>query len=157
HRTDPDAVIGSFSADHSITNTAEFLSVVRHAIAAAAQTGDIVTIGVTPTYPATAYGYIKTGELLSLADAPTARRAAEFVEKPNASTARLYAYSGGYRWNAGMFIMRASVLLDILSDQAPDLHAGLTRIADAWGTARQREVVDEVWPGLEKKAIDYVV
>jgi mannose-1-phosphate guanylyltransferase len=157
HREDPGAVIGSFSADHSITNTAEFLSVVQHAITAAAQTGDIVTIGVTPTYPATAYGYIKTGDLLRLEGAPTARRAAEFVEKPNAATARVYAYSGGYRWNAGMFIMQASVLIDFLAAQAPDLHAGLTRIAEAWDTPRQREVMDEVWPQLEKKAIDYVV
>ena len=157
HREDPEAVIGSFSADHSITNTAEFLSVVQHAITAAAQTGDIVTIGVTPTYPATAYGYIKTGDLLHLEGAPTARRAAEFVEKPNAATARVYAYSGGYRWNAGMYIMQASVLIDFLAAQAPDLHAGLTRIAEAWGTPRQREIMDEVWPQLEKKAIDYVV
>lgn len=157
HREDPDAVIGSFSADHSITNTAEFRSVVVHAIAAAEQTGDLVTIGITPTYPATAYGYIKTGGLLGLRGAPTARRAAEFVEKPDAATARRYAYSGGYRWNAGMFIARASVLIGFLREQAPELHAGLARIADAWGGPEQRAVLDAVWPGLEKKAIDYVV
>lgn len=156
-REDPEAVIGSFSADHSITNTEEFLSVVQQAVAAAAQTGDIVTVGITPTYPATAYGYIETGALLRLEGAPTARRAAAFVEKPDAVTARTYAYSGGYRWNAGMFIMKAAVLVDFLAERAPDLHAGLTRIADAWHTAERDAVLGEVWPGLEKVAIDYVV
>ncbi|SMX76230.1 mannose-1-phosphate guanylyltransferase (GDP) /mannose-6-phosphate isomerase, type 2 [Brevibacterium sp. Mu109] len=157
HREDPDAVIGSFSADHSITNTGEFLSVVEQAAAAAAATGDIVTIGITPTYPATSYGYIETGDLLRIPDAPTARRAAAFVEKPDAATARTYAYSGGYRWNAGMFIMRAAVLLELLEEQAPALHAGLTRIVDAWHTPDRDAVQSEVWPTLEKKAIDYVV
>lgn len=152
----PDAVIGSFSADHSITNTAEFHEVIRRAHAAAL-TGDIVTVGITPTFPSTAYGYIETGELLGIPGAPTARRAARFVEKPDAARARRYTYSGAYRWNAGMFIMQASTLLDFLAEQAPALSAGLRRIADAWETAERAAVLDEVWPTLEKKAIDYVV
>ncbi|GAA2100796.1 MULTISPECIES: mannose-1-phosphate guanylyltransferase [Brevibacterium] len=154
---DPDAVIGSFSADHSITNEGEFVAVVEQAAAAAASTGDIVTIGITPTYPATAYGYIKTGALLGIPGAPTARRAAEFVEKPDAVTARTYAYSGGYRWNAGMFIMRATALLELIRQEAPALHGGLRRIADAAGSDRWSEVMAREWPLLEKKAIDYVV
>ncbi|WP_029090210.1 mannose-1-phosphate guanylyltransferase [Brevibacterium album] len=154
---DPDAVIGSFSADHSITNVGEFLAVVEQAAAAAASTGDIVTIGITPTYPATAYGYIETGGLLGIPGAPTARRAAAFVEKPDAVTARQYAYSGGYRWNAGMFIMRAASLLELIEQEAPDLHAGLRRIADTAGTPGWDEAMRREWPQLEKKAIDYVV
>ncbi len=153
---DPEAIIGSFSADHSITNVEEFRAVIEQACAAAA-TGDIVTVGITPTYPATAYGYIRTGPLLGLAGAPTARRAEKFVEKPEANLARSYAYSGSYRWNAGMFICRADALLEILAAQAPELHAGLRRIADAWCGPEREAVLDEVWPGLERNAIDYVV
>lgn len=157
HRRDPDAIVGSFSADHSITNVREFHTVIDQACAAAAETGDIVTIGIMPRHPATAYGYIETGELLGIADAPSARRALAFAEKPEASTARRYVDSGRYRWNAGMFIARAESLLEILAAEDPALFAGLTRIAEAWGTDRGPSVLAEVWPGLGKRAIDYAV
>ncbi|MYM18410.1 mannose-1-phosphate guanylyltransferase [Brevibacterium sp. 5221] len=156
HDREPDAVMGSFAADHSITNEWEFRHVIEQAVAAAAG-GDIVTIGITPTYPSTAYGYIRTGEALGLPGAPTARRAREFVEKPAAGLARRYAYSGRYRWNAGMFIARADALLDQFARRAPELSAALRTIADAWNTPEREAVVAQVWPRLEKKAIDYVL
>lgn len=155
-KTDPEAIVGSFSADHSITNVEEFRLVIDQACVAA-ETGDIVTIGIMPRHPATAYGYIETGEPLGLPGAPTARRARAFAEKPEASTARRYVNSGRYRWNAGMFIAKAQALLEILESEDPALYAGLSRIAEAWGTDDQNTVLAEVWPGLEKRAIDYVV
>ncbi len=158
HDTDPQAIIGSFSADHSITNVAEFHDVIGQAVTAAEQTGDIVTIGITPTYPATAYGYIKTGSHLGIPGAYAARRAAAFVEKPAASVARTYVYSGSYRWNAGMFIATTEAMLAVLAEQAPELYAALRSVADIWHDESAREQkLAEVWPGLEKRAIDYVV
>ncbi|GAA0035273.1 mannose-1-phosphate guanylyltransferase [Brevibacterium metallidurans] len=155
-KTDPEAIVGSFSADHSITNVDEFRSVIEQACAAA-ETGDIVTVGIMPRNPATAYGYIKTGSLLGLPGAPTARRALAFAEKPAASTARRYVDSGRYRWNAGMFIAKASAFLEILRTEDPTLFEGLSQIAEAWDTESRDAVLAEVWPGLEKRAIDYVV
>lgn len=155
-KTDPEAIVGSFSADHSITNVDEFRSVIEQACVAA-ESGDIVTVGIMPRNPATAYGYIKTGSLLGIEGAPTARRALAFAEKPAASTARRYVDSGRYRWNAGMFIAKASALLEILETEDPTLYEGLKRIADAWDTDAREAVLAEVWPGLEKRAIDYVV
>ena len=155
-KEDPEAIVGSFSADHSITNVDEFRLVIDQAVVAA-ETGDIVTVGIMPRNPATAYGYIETGDLLGLEGAPTARRAKAFVEKPEASTARTYVNSGRYRWNAGMFIAKASALLEVLASEHPSLYAGLAQIAEAWGTEDQADVLAEVWPGLEKRAIDYVV
>src|SRR5699024_5606795 len=92
-REDPEAMDGSFSAAHSITNVDELRIVLDQAVAAA-ETGDIVTSGIVARHPATAYGYIETGELLGLQGAPTARRAQAFAEKPEASTARTYVNSG---------------------------------------------------------------
>ncbi|RAE62971.1 mannose-1-phosphate guanylyltransferase, partial [Burkholderia multivorans] len=155
-KTDPEAIVGSFSADHSITNIDEFRAVIEQACAAA-ETGDIVTVGIMPRNPATAYGYIKTGSLLGIPGAPTARRALAFAEKPAASTARRYVDSGRYRWNAGMFIAKASALLEILRTEDPTLFEGLSQIAEAWDTESRDAVLAEVWPGLEKRAIDYVV
>ena len=155
-KEDPEAIVGSFSADHSITNVDEFRLVIDQAVVAA-ETGDIVTVGIMPRNPATAYGYIETGDLLGLDGAPTARRAKAFAEKPAASTARRYVNSGHYRWNAGMFIAQASALLEVLAAEHPSLYAGLSQIAEAWGTDAQAEALAEVWPGLDKRAIDYVV
>lgn len=155
-RSDPDAIVGSFHADHSITNPYGFRDVVQQALDAAVD-GDIVTVGITPTQPATGYGYIEVGDLLGRPGAPFARRALAFVEKPDADTARQYMVTGRYRWNAGMFVARAGSLLAQLRTSQPELYAGLEEIAKAWGTADYDDVLARVWPGLPKIAIDYAV
>ncbi len=155
-RRDPEAIVGSFAADHVIEPAEAFQDVVREAVAAAAS-GRIVTIGIPPSSPATGFGYIRAGAQLGLPDAPHALQVEEFVEKPDEDTARHYVAGGNYTWNAGMFVAPASLMLRHLAASQPELHAGLTEIADAWGTPAQDEVVDRVWPGLPKIAIDYAV
>lgn len=147
-RTDPDAVIGSFAADHVIPDADAFRTAVREAVDVA-RDGHLVTLGVEPTHPATGFGYIRAGE--PLAGFPTALHAVEFVEKPDAERARAYVDSGEFRWNAGMFVVRASVLLDLLAQWHPDLAAGLREIAAAPSR------LDDVWPGLTRIAIDHAV
>ena len=149
-RRDPDAVIGSFAADHVIRHEGEFREAVREAVAVA-RTGRIVTIGITPTFPSTAFGYIRQGASLSVDGAPQARAVAEFVEKPDESTARGYLAEGGFWWNAGMFVARASVLLDTLDRYHHDLAAGLRAIA------ADPSRLDADWAGLEKIAIDHAI
>jgi mannose-1-phosphate guanylyltransferase len=149
-RRDPDAVIGSFAADHVIRHLDDFWSAVSQAVAVA-RTGRIVTLGITPSHPSTAFGYIRQGEALGVTDAPSARAVAEFVEKPNAATAREYLAAGGFWWNAGMFVAKASVLLDALADYHPDLAAGLRAIA------ADPTRLDGDWPALTKIAIDHAI
>ncbi len=147
-RQDPEAVIGSFAADHVIPDQAAFTAVVTEAVEVA-RSGHLVTVGVEPTHPATGFGYVRAGE--PLPGAPTARRVREFVEKPDAERAAGYLASGEYRWNAGMFVVRAATLLDLLATWHPALAAGVRAIAAA------PERLDEVWPGLERIAIDHAV
>ncbi len=156
HRRDPNAVIGSFAADHVIRDVAAFHAAVAQAIAVA-QEGYVVTIGVTPDHPSTAFGYIRTGTSLDLPTAPDALRVLRFVEKPDLATATGYLAEGGYRWNAGMFVSRADVLLEQLRRNRPALHAGLAEIAAGWDGPQRQELLAGVWPGLEKIAIDYAV
>jgi mannose-1-phosphate guanylyltransferase len=148
-RRDPDAVIGSFAADHVIPDQVAFETVIREA-AAVARDGHLVTIGVEPTRAATGFGYIRVGEPLG-AGAATALRAVEFVEKPDAVRAAEYVASGQFRWNAGMFVVRASTLLDLLSQWHPDLADGLRAIA------ADPSRLEELWPGLTRIAIDHAV
>ncbi len=147
-RLDPDAVIGSFAADHVIPDVGAFHAAVREAVEVA-RAGHLVTLGVEPTHPATGFGYIRAGE--PLPGFPTARRAVEFVEKPDAERAEAYVASGEYRWNAGMFVVRATTLLDLLARWHPELASGLREIA------ADPSRLDAVWPGLTKIAIDHAV
>jgi len=147
-REDPEAVLGSFAADHVIADAEAFRECVREA-ADVARTGLLVTIGIEPARPSTAFGYIHLGDRLP--GFPTAHAVAEFVEKPDAERARQYVASGEYRWNAGMFVARASVLLDLLAVEHPDLAAGLREIA------AEPDRLEEIWPGLTKIAIDHAV
>ncbi|HEX6916514.1 MAG TPA: mannose-1-phosphate guanylyltransferase, partial [Phycicoccus sp.] len=147
-RMDPGAVIGSFAADHVIPDPEAFAAVVREAVEVA-RDGHLVTVGVEPTHPATGFGYIRAGEPLD--GAPTARRVLQFVEKPDADRAATYLASGEYRWNAGMFVVRAVTRLDLLERWHPALASGLRTVAAEPGR------LEEVWPGLERIAIDHAV
>ena len=147
-REDPDAVIGSFAADHVIPDLDAFVAVVTEAVEVA-RAGHLVTVGIEPTHPATGFGYVRAGE--RLAGAATARHVLQFVEKPDAVRAAEYLASGEYRWNAGMFVVRAATLLDLLATWHPRLAAGVRTIAA--DPAR----LDETWSGLERIAIDHAV
>lgn len=146
--TDPDAVLGSFAADHVIADRAAFQADVHRAVLAAQQ-GWLVTIGIAPTAASTAFGYLRQGDLL--ADLPGTHRVAAFVEKPDQATARGYLDAGGYWWNAGMFLVRPTVLLDLLAQTHPDFAAALRTIA------RDRGRLAELWPTLPRIAVDHAV
>lgn len=147
-RWDPDAVLGSFAADHVISDDAAFHACVREAVAVA-RTGRLVTIGITPTYAATGFGYIRSGARLD--GFGSACSVVEFVEKPDPVRAAEYLATGAFSWNAGMFVVGASVLLDLLAAYHPDLAAGARAIA------ADPVRLEELWPTLTKIAIDHAV
>ena len=157
HRRDPDVIIGSFAADHVIRGTRTFEFAVQQAVQVA-RAGYICTIGIQPTEPSVGFGYIRKGDELIVDGAPEAATVESFVEKPDLETAKQYYADRSYLWNAGMFISKASVLLDELAANEPELHAGLMELAEAWDDRDRRgPVVDRVWPSLKKIAIDYAV
>lgn len=150
------SVVGSFAADQTIAEEGAFIDAVRQA-AALAEEGWVVTIGIEATGPSTAFGYIHCGDPIGAAGAPAGRRVLGFTEKPDLQTAQTYLDSGDYRWNAGMFVARAGVLLDHLARLRPQLAQGLAAIAEAWDTPQREEVMARVWPGLESIAIDHAI
>lgn len=156
-RREPDVIIGSFAADHVITDEQAFRESVEQAIAVA-DTGAIATIGIHPTEPAIGFGYIRCGAALDVADAPDALAVESFVEKPDLATAQSYLADGGYLWNGGMFIARADRLLAEIERFDPELRAQLDELAAAWDSPTTRgPAVDRLWPKLRKIAIDYAV
>ena len=151
-----DAVVGSFAADHTVADRAAFADAVRQA-ALLAEQGWVVTIGIEATGPSTAFGYIHAGDPTDVPGAPDGRRVLGFTEKPDADTAAAYLATGDYRWNAGMFVVRAGVLLDHLAELTPQLAQGIEAIAAAWDAPEREEVLVERWPALEKIAIDHAI
>jgi mannose-1-phosphate guanylyltransferase len=152
-RRDPEAIMGSFASDHLIADKAAFAAVIRQAMEGAAQ-GLLMTLGITPTRPETGYGYLQCGA--AVGDGPLLK-VEEFKEKPSYDVAESYVKSGTYLWNAGMFVWRVDTFLSELHRQQPQLAAGVSRIAQAWGTAEQEEVMGDVWPTLPKISVDYAV
>jgi mannose-1-phosphate guanylyltransferase len=147
HR-DPEAFIGSFAADHVVRDAATFTKCVELAVGAA-RDGWLVTIGIQPTHPATGFGYIQLGDPLPGHDGVRLGKA--FVEKPSAELAERYLSTGEFRWNAGMFVVRAATLLELLAQWHPALAAGVRAIA------ADETRLAEIWPDLERIAIDHAV
>jgi mannose-1-phosphate guanylyltransferase len=124
-RRESDEVALVLPADHFVADEEAFAEALGEA-ARAAERGYLVTLGVTPTSPATGYGYIKAGAPLH-ASAPTAL-VERFVEKPDAATAAGYLEEGGYSWNAGIFAWRVYAFRQALERFQPELAAALARI-----------------------------
>jgi mannose-1-phosphate guanylyltransferase len=147
-RRDPDAVMGSFAADHVITDESAFAASVALAVRAA-RDGWLVTIGIEPTFASAAFGYVHLGD--DLPEHPGVQRVQEFVEKPSVDVAEGYLATGRYRWNAGMFVVRPTVLLDLLAAGDPAFAAALRAIAAAPGT------LPDAWASLPRIALDHAV
>jgi len=151
-KQDPDAIFAVLTADHIIRPQDEFAKCLDIGFSLVEEdAARFVTFGITPTFPATGYGYVELGETIC----DGARICKRFVEKPNKQTAEEYIASGNFAWNSGMFIFHAGSFLSALERLQPKSYADIKRIADAWGTDTQQRVLSEVYPSLPKISVDY--
>ena len=156
-KRDPDAVFAVLTADHIIEPADLFRDRMELGFELVEKDPTrLVTFSIQPTYPATGYGYVQRGVPM-----PGTRdlgfRVERFVEKPNYEKAQAWVESGAYGWNSGMFVWKATTILDCLRRYKPESHQGLMTIQKAWGTPDQQRVVAEVYPSLPKISIDYAV
>ena len=155
-RQNPEFVMANLTADHYIDEVDQFQKLLLAAYEVARQ-GELVTLGITPRLPDTGYGYIHRGELLGTFRGNRAYRVEAFKEKPDLATAEAYVDSGEYVWNSGMFVWKASRILDEIERQMPALFSGLMEIEVALGTPGEGRVLEEVWHELESETIDFGV
>lgn len=153
-RHHPQTVVGSFAADHVVTDRPRFEAAVRAAIATA-RDGHLVTIGIHPTHAETGYGYIRAGAALPTQEGIPVFQVDEFKEKPDLATATAYVESGNYQWNASMFVWRADRLREELHRQLPTVAEKLDAIVAAWDTEQRDAVLAEIWPTIEDITIDH--
>lgn len=146
-----DGIMVITPSDAFIKNVEEFTRVLSVAVREAENSDKLVTVGITPTFPSTGYGYIK----YDVKDAGDARKVEEFKEKPNLATAEEYVASGSYAWNSGMFIWKASVILKNFERFLPEIYADIVKIGDAMQKPEEQDVINEVYPQIKSISIDY--
>ncbi len=152
HHQDKDAVFAVLTADHIITPQEEFARCLDVGFSLAEDANNrFVTFGITPTYPATGYGYVELGAAIG----EHAHACVRFVEKPDEATATSYIESGNFAWNSGMFIFHAGTFLETLKRVQPENYAGIETIASALGSEEEQSAIESVYPTLPKVSVDY--
>ncbi|CAN5583452.1 mannose-1-phosphate guanylyltransferase/mannose-6-phosphate isomerase [soil metagenome] len=149
-----ESIVGVFPADQLIEDENGFRETVLTAIECAVR-GDIVTLGITPTFPATGYGYIETsgvaGTVGGASSASVPMKAIRFCEKPNEKTARHFLDQGNYLWNAGMFVFKLSRMIELLKQHAPKVWTPFESLRADYSNLK------EIYDQVEAISFDYAV
>lgn len=147
-----DAVMCVFPSDHHITNDKKFREILKNAISIAEESNKIVTIGITPTFPATGYGYINFDKN-SFDD--NAYKVNEFVEKPDYMRAAKFIEDGSYLWNSGIFIWKISMIISSFKRYLPRIYNRMLEWEKHIDTSNEADSLSEIYPTVQKISIDF--
>ena len=145
-----DATMIVLASDHLIKNNEIF----TQACEVAEKGENLVTIGITPNYPETGYGYIKYDQNTKEGSAYAVEK---FVEKPVLEVAKEYLADGHYLWNSGMFVWKVSTILNNFKKLLPESYAALMKIKESVGTADEETVLNKEFMNLEAESVDYAI
>ncbi len=149
-----EAVMMVLPSDHLVKYSSLYQTTLRDACEAAEEGENLVTIGITPDYPETGYGYIKFENKAS-EGGNRAFRVESFTEKPDLEKAKEYLASDDYLWNSGMFLWKLSTIIKRYKELLPEIYDGMLKIKDSVGTPMQKRTIEEVFPDLPSISIDY--
>lgn len=149
-----DCVMIMLPADHYMKNNDEFARILKIGVTAAEE-GNLVTIGIKPSYPETGYGYIRSNK-----SGMEVRKVEKFVEKPDIGLAREYVASGNYFWNSGIFLWKASVIIESFKKHLPGFVKTFEKLASleadkiSSDSADVWEIKREIFSTVESVSID---
>ncbi|GAA4296403.1 mannose-1-phosphate guanylyltransferase [Anaerocolumna aminovalerica] len=147
-----DAIMMVLPSDHLIKYSSMFINTLKDASEIAQKNSNLITIGITPDYPETGYGYIKFNPSMYEGRSFQVDR---FVEKPNLEFAKEYIASEEYLWNSGMFVWKVSSILSKMNEFMPDTYQGLLKIREAIGTETEEVVLEKEFREFQSISIDY--
>ncbi|MGL5439561.1 MAG: mannose-1-phosphate guanylyltransferase [Filifactoraceae bacterium] len=150
-----DAIMMILPSDHLIKYNTMFISTLKDACTIAERDTNIVTLGITPDYPETGYGYIKFNPEAVDRYTKRAYEVDKFVEKPSLETAKSYIESEQYLWNSGMFVWKISSILENFKTLMPTMYEGLLTIQKSISTEEEMRVLEMVFNSFESESIDY--
>ena len=142
-------------SDHLIKFNEIFIDTLKTALDVVEKGDNLATIGITPNYPETGYGYINFTKGESFKDSTNIYEVLRFVEKPNLEKAKEYLTSGQYLWNSGMFVWKASTILKNFKEYLPEIYKGLQKIGKSINTGKYEEVLKKEFLNLPSESIDY--
>lgn len=150
---DPEGSMIVTPADHLITRQNNFIDAVRTGFEFVEKNNALLTLGITPTRPDTGYGYIQVGQKVE-GEISTVKT---FTEKPDIELAKLFLSTGEFFWNSGIFLWRASTILEAFEKCAPEIAGIFAKGKDTMGTDRETQFIDEVFASCPAISIDYAV
>ncbi len=156
NQRDPKATMAVLTSDHFIGDEEKFRNLLITAYEVA-QKHYLVTLGVAPTYAATGYGYIQSGESLGNFNGLEVYNALKFKEKPDGAQARQMLQDGNHSWNSGMFVWQVKDILAEFQRQMPSFYLHIQRIGRAWNGPERMHVLESSWSLLQANTIDYGV
>lgn len=155
-RKDPEGTMIVLPADHLIEEADRFLSILETAAERAGQGKTLLTIGIEPTHPETGYGYIEfdesEGESIGGNEVKAVRR---FREKPNPDTAQAFLDAGNFLWNSGMFVWKASTIIEAFEQHLPDIHRQIETLHTSLDTEENKRAIDDFYRACPSVSIDY--
>lgn len=154
---DPDGVFCVLTADHIIYEHDLFKTTLHESAQMAAKNNVLITIGIVPTEPSTAFGYIEYGAKCKYAGKIEFRQVERFVEKPDATTAAEYINTGKFCWNSGMFIWSVSAIQDALGRYQPQLLKMADKMESLVDSGGFNARLAEEYSQLDKISIDYAI
>jgi len=149
-----DTIMLVLPSDHMIKSNTMYIDTLKTAIKTAEHGENLVTIGITPTYPETGYGYINFS---SKEPQNGAYEVIRFVEKPDIEKAKHYVNSGEYLWNSGMFVWKTSAILTNIEKFLPDIYKGVQQIAESYGADEFEKCLENGFQKLRSESIDFGV
>lgn len=152
-----DGIMITLPADQAIKPVKKFQKTLSTACSIANKENCIVTIGIKPTRPATGYGYIYRGKPFAENKANPSFEVQRFKEKPPLNLAKRYVSSGKYYWNSGIFVWKASVIMDAFRKFKPEMYKHLAALQPELGTKNQDKAIAKAYKKLEKISIDYAI
>ena len=152
-----DGVMAVFPSDHYIADERSFFYACNNAVKVAMEKDCLVTLGIRPTYPSTGYGYIRYEKQGENQEQDSSYKVVEFKEKPDYETAKKYLEDGSYVWNSGMFVWKASVILEEYKRYLPEIYTCLMKMAEWINTPDETKRIDEMYPSIPSVSVDYGV
>ncbi|HCC84959.1 MAG TPA: mannose-1-phosphate guanylyltransferase [Candidatus Pacebacteria bacterium] len=154
---DPEAVIINAASDHVVLDEAEFIRVMNQAATIAATEAKLITVGITPTYAHTGFGYIESGvKLKDLAENLPLLEVKSFREKPDFATAQAFIKTGKYYWNANMYVWKATHLKAAFAKYLPKLYAQTEQL-DTLNPESFHQALPAIYSQAPSISIDYAI
>jgi mannose-1-phosphate guanylyltransferase len=151
----PDSTMIVLPSDHIIENEEGLLQIIQAASEVASTGESLVTLGISPTYPETGYGYIESTKQIHTLDGLEVHKVSRFVEKPSQSIAEQYLNEGNFFWNSGIFVWKVSVILNYIKELLPDMYDILMTIKDASQYQDRDIIIRAEFPKMPDQSIDY--